>query len=309
METATRNGSPQPPLAVPCQAAAPQTLPNPALPTQPVVLIPVRCLHSQDGTRLSRREAHIAELLADFQRRLREHPDQHPVHTPLRVIERGDRYPIVAGNYRYLAALRVPLEDLPCMILPDDLDDIHLFIEQHRDNKLHEGYALVEQARNILHVKEQLGCSQAEAGRQLGVENPSDTSKLLRVLKGIPEDLLEKIGDGDGKLPFTSAHKLAQLSDEGQIRDLAEKAIRGLLCRDRLVDAVNKLLGNGRKVKAKPVKARTPRGLQAIIPASDYECVLVELGVLVEAVRKAAEAQPAAVQSAESAERPVTGRR
>jgi hypothetical protein len=188
MDQPTRNSSPQPA----CDFSA-----------LPVTRISITALYSEDATRLSRNEAQICRLEEDFRRRMREHPGEHPVYTPLRVLKRSERFLIVAGNYRYFAALRIPLPDLPCQVLPHDLDGIRLFIEMHRDNALHEDYSPVETARNILHVKDQLGCSQAEAGRLLGVENSSDVTKLLSVLKRIPRDLLDKIGEGDGKLPFT----------------------------------------------------------------------------------------------------------
>ena len=129
MDPAPRNGTPQP---------------APDFSAIPVTLLAITALFSEDGTRLSRNETHIRVLEDDFRRRMREHPDQHPVQTPLRVVQRKERYLIIAGNYRYLAGLRIPLRNLPCQVLPHDLDELQLFIEQHRDNALHEGYSPVE---------------------------------------------------------------------------------------------------------------------------------------------------------------------
>src|SRR5262249_55050820 len=159
----------------------------------------------------------------------------------------------------------IPLTDLPAIILPGNLSPIQFFIEAHRDNSLRENYDRVELARNILHVREALGCSQAEAGRQLGIDNASEVTKLLRVLR-LPEDVLEKIGDGDGRLPFTSAYALSRLSDETTIRDLADKATRGLLCRDKLEETVIRILGGRKQRREKPIRVRTPGGLLAMIP-------------------------------------------
>jgi hypothetical protein len=55
-------------------------------------------------------------------------------------------------------------------------------------------------------------------------------------------------------------------------------------------DAVESMCSqmNGRKgPKAKPVKARTPKGLQTILPPLDYDGLLGELGIVTEAVKKA----------------------
>jgi len=231
--------------------------PSDALPAPTVTLLRIRLLCSQDGTRLSRNEAHIAELERDFRQRLKDRPEAHPVHTPLRVIKRGDRYFIVAGNYRYAAGLRVPLDYMPCIILPEDMDDIHLFIEQYRDNAHHENYDRVERARAILHVKEKLGCPLAKAAQLLDIDDAGTATKLVGMLR-IPEDLLEKIGEGEGKIPFTSAYELGRLHPNVEkIRELAEKVMRGLLCRDAVVTAVQTILGGGKRVKSeKPVKFR-----------------------------------------------------
>src|SRR5439155_6213992 len=66
-----------------------------------VVLIAIHVLLSEDRTRLETDDDHLNALAADFKQRLREKSGEHPVTTPLRVIRRGERYLIVAGNNRY----------------------------------------------------------------------------------------------------------------------------------------------------------------------------------------------------------------
>src|SRR5689334_10512023 len=106
-----------------------------------VCMLLTSVLYVDDPTRQDRDEAHVAELLADYRRRRKDRPDENPIQTPLRVVRRGDRYKIIAGSYRWLAALRVPLAEVPCIVLPPDLDEAGEEIEQFVDNNLHKPYA------------------------------------------------------------------------------------------------------------------------------------------------------------------------
>lgn len=219
-----------------------------------VVLIAIYLLVSEDGTRLERDDDHLNALAADFKQRMREKPGEHPVTTPLRVIRRGENYLIVAGNNRYLAGLRAGLRDMPCIVLPGDLDEASLLIEQAKDNELRQGYSPLERVRNMVRLQQLRGCSQAEACRLLGI-GIADGSRWLSVLKGFPEDLHSLLGEGDGKVPITVAYQLSRLKDEGRIRDLSAKVTSGLLTRDAVESIVARELHGGRKAKAeRPVK-------------------------------------------------------
>jgi len=235
------------------------------LPTMAIVMILIHDLIAADDSRLDRDDEHIAALAADFKLRLKEHPNEHPVKNPLRVLKRKENFLIVAGMHRFFAGRQVGLRDLPCIVLPSDLDEGALFIERVKDNRMHRPYTPIEDARNVLRVKELRGCSQAEAGRLIGIANPADVTKLLRVLRGFPEDLFPLIGDGDGKVPFTTAYALARLGDESSIRELVDKVVKGLLTRDAAEDEVQRLLGTRKQpneCSAKSVTVKLP-GLTA----------------------------------------------
>ena len=252
-----------------------------------VVLIAIHLLVSEDGTRLERNDAHLNGLAADFKQRMRDKPGEHPVTTPLRVIRRGEKYLIVAGNNRYFAGLRAGLRDMPCIALPGDLDEAALLIEQAKDNELRQGYSPLERVRNMVRLQQLRGCSQREACGLLGI-SVADGSRWLSVLKGYPEDLHSLLGEGDEKVPITVAYQLSRLKDEPKIRELTERIVQGFLNRDQIEGIVKPLLG-GKKTKgvSKPIKAKTARGLHAIIPALDFDAVLAELKTLTDAVRKA----------------------
>lgn len=257
-----------------------------AVPAPIVRLLAIYDLVSDDDTRLDRDEDHVNALAADFRARLKDKPDEHPVQTPLRVVPRGGKHSIVAGNNRYLAALRCGLRDLPCIVLSGDLDAADLLIERILDNRLHRPYTPLEDARNILRVKEFRGCSQAEAGRLVGVRNPSDVAKLLGVLKNFPPDLHDAIGEGEGKVPFTTAYALSRLPDPARVRELAGRVVQGLLTRDAAEDQVAADLRGKPAKPRKPITARSPKGLVVLIPPLDPDGVVAELTAVIEAVRR-----------------------
>lgn len=226
-------------------------------PARYMPLIPIHDICSEDGTRLGRDEDHLNSLEADFVKRLREKPDEHPVQNPLRVVQRGDKFVIVAGNNRYLAALRAGLRDLPCIVLPGDLDPVEMLIEQAKDNEMQKAYSPLERARNIVLVAEKRGCSHAEAGKLLGITAASKVAKLLRVLRGYPEDLWPLIGEGNGRVPVTTAYHLARLHpNEAKIRELTDRVVKGLLCRDAAEQEVGTILRGNRTPKPNAVTLR-----------------------------------------------------
>jgi ParB-like chromosome segregation protein Spo0J len=250
-------------------------------------MLPIHDLIVKDRTRIARDDEHINTIAVDFERRLKEHPGEHPVQTPLRVVRRGDKWLIIAGGYRYLAGLRCGLTTMPCLVLSHELDDLTEFLEQAKDNQLHKPYTPMEQARNVLEVKRlRPELSFAEAGRLLGI-GAAQSTKLLSVLKGYPEDLQALIGEEEGHVPFTTAYQLSRLKDMPTIRDLTEKVVKGQLNRDAATETVAKLLG-GKKQKrgAKPAKGRTQGGVAFTLP-EDLERAHADVLLLGKAIKKA----------------------
>ena len=286
----TTNGAPcaQPTTGTTPAAPEQRSRASPAeapAPVPAVVLIAIHVLLSEDRTRLEHDDDHLNALAADFKQRLQEKPGEHPVTTPLRVIGRGERYLIVAGNNRYLAALRAGLRHLPCIILPGDLDEASLLIEMAKDNELRLGYSPLERIRNMVRVQQLRACSQAEACRLLGI-GVADGSKWLSVLKGYPEDLHSLLGEGDGKVPITVAYQLSRLKDEGRIRDLSAKVTSGLLTRDAAEIIVAKEVNGGKKSKAaRPVKI-TCGNITATIKGNPMEALKMLHAKLTEAFKR-----------------------
>ena len=253
--------------------------------TPEVRMIPVTDLISEDATRLSRDEAYIQALADDFTRRLKERPDVHPVHTAVRVYARGGKFVILAGTNRWLAAPRAGLTTLPCRVEAAPSDAVREFEEQVRDNELRAEPTPADRASNVLKLMAMSGCGQGEAASRLGM-GASNASKAKKVLEGYPADLQPLVGDGDGRVPFTCAYILAASRlDEGQVRELTDRVVKGLLSRDALQERVNALVGKRAKA-AKPVKVALP-GLTLVTSLTDAAVLRATLGRLLDALAKA----------------------
>jgi len=254
-----------------------------------VQMVAITHLLLDDDTRLERDEAHIAEIAADFERRRKEFPAEHPVQTPLRVVKRGPKWLIIAGAYRYLASLRIGLEAIPCISLGHDVDAAGKLVEQFADNQRHKPYTPMEQARAILELRRlRPDLSQGRAAATLGIRD-CDAAKVLKIINFYPADLHPLIGEGDGFVPFTSAYHLARLmektKDEAKVRELTDKVVKGWLSRDDLVVLVNTLLGK-REKKPKALKISFGGVVATVKEATAFESLLAFAAKIPETIKR-----------------------
>jgi ParB-like chromosome segregation protein Spo0J len=185
----------------------------------------------------------------------------------------------------HMAGLRAGRRDLPCLLLPGDLDEASLLIEMAKDNELHQAYSPLERARNILRLMALRDCSQAEACQLLGIK-ATEGSKWLRVLKGYPEDLHPLIGEGEGKVPVTTAYHLARLKDEPKIRELTERVKNGLLTRDSAEQIVDRELSKSKNARrVKPVRFSSG-GITEVIHGVPFEVLKAFHAKLSEALKR-----------------------
>lgn len=200
-------------------------------------------------------------------------------------------HPTIAGHYeiadgfrRWLALQRLEAQTAMCLILaakPDKLALLAIMLSLGVTNEklsigdLVDGVNTLirEQGKTQEQVAEQIGCSQ------------SKISKARSIAEYLAPQLRP---DADnGLIPFTVASDLARLkgNHEAQI-DIANRVKQKLLRRDDVNAAVNRALG-GPKAKAKPVRARTSKGVQMVLPVMDVEALIAELTAVIEAIRKA----------------------
>jgi ParB-like chromosome segregation protein Spo0J len=201
---------------------------------------------------------HVAEIHADLVQRQKDYPNEHPVQNPLRVFKRGGKFIVYAGGYRYLASLRALLTMMPCIVLPRELDEAEMLVEQSKDNALHLPYTPMEDAHNVLQLlKLRPGLTQAKAGQLLGLL-PAKTTKLLKILGHYPQDLHGLIGEKEGCVPINAAYPLARLMakrhDEAKVRELTDRVVKGQLSCEDAIKTVDRILKpkseSGRKNRA-----------------------------------------------------------
>lgn len=236
---------------------------------------PSRLLPPSNDPRQSRDPEYITRLATDLKARGMRHP--------IYAIRKGDKLEVLTGETRRLAAQQAGLDAVPVEVLDRPLTPSETMLERLLENELRSDFSPLEKAGIYAELMRLNGWSQAELAKSVHV-SPGEVSKVLAVSKRLPADLQEKVASGE--LCPTIAYQLSRLSDPATMRELAEKAMKGLLKRDSAEAQVSRLLGKRAK-KAKPIKARTGRGIAAVIPDLDYDAVLGELTTLVDAVKKA----------------------
>ena len=128
--------------------------------------------------------------------------------------------------------------------------------------------------------------TQIELGRFINVSK-GQVSKVLRVSKHLPDEILTLIGEGEGYIPPSSAYHLSRLPTQEAMKEMGEKVAKGLLCRDAVETAVTACLGQGKGGKRanKPVKV-VMDGVTVIITSGDLQKIFAVLRVLDAAMKK-----------------------
>lgn len=143
---------------------------------------------------------------------------EHGVLQPIKVRAHGDRWVVVWGQRRLLAARKAGLERIPAITTADELEPAQLSTEQLVENLHRADLNPMDRARAMKAVVES-GTKQADLARQLGLA-PSTVANDIRLLEAAPEvqAMLE-----EGTL--TPAHSRAiQALDLDLQADFAERA-------------------------------------------------------------------------------------
>ena len=117
------------------------------------------------------------EELADSIRRL-------GVMNPITVRPKGDKFEIVAGVRRYLAAQRAGLEKVPCIVR--DFNDLDFTIAQIHENIKREELSEIDQAYLVRELRERVGLSYAKIGELWG-KSETHVRDLDKLVDADPE--------------------------------------------------------------------------------------------------------------------------
>ncbi|MDO9507819.1 MAG: ParB/RepB/Spo0J family partition protein [Thermovirgaceae bacterium] len=135
---------------------------------------------------------------------------------PLLVFRHKDRFRLLAGERRLVAAMMVGLDEVPAVIVEPDpvLNSVLAMVE----NTHRKDLSSLEQAGAIAGIMKKTGWTQAETGRKIGLSQPSIANKMR--LLDLDESVREMVLAGN--IGERHARALIGLSPGSQ-RELAER--------------------------------------------------------------------------------------
>lgn len=140
------------------------------------------------------------------------------VLVPLVVVRRGERFEVVAGLRRLLAARAAGIEQVPCVVMPKDASEEAwaMFVE----NRLRESVNALDEALWLQRVLKTEGLSARDMATRLGVSE-SWISQRLAILVW-PEDVRSALAEG--WLGYAVARELAGIAEEQSRRQALRMA-------------------------------------------------------------------------------------
>lgn len=150
----------------------------------------------------------------------------------IRVRRLMDRFVVVDGHRRALAALQLGLEKIAAIIEEDGLNDADIAQRQLIANIQREDLSNVERGRAFSQLMTLTGLSAAEVARKTGV-SPATVSRDTALLT-LPPEVLRRVESGEIK-PST-AYQIAITGNADEQSRLAEETASGRLSRDRVVE-------------------------------------------------------------------------
>lgn len=140
----------------------------------------------------------------------------HPV--AVEYDEKDDLYRIITGARRFLAAKKIGLPSMPCIIRQSPVEWSR--IEQLVENIHREDLPVLAEAGAIQELCDVFNLSQREVAKRIG-KPKTYVNELLKIL-ALPDDVKEQIFIG-APIPKSSLLKLARLNDPQKARKLFEQ--------------------------------------------------------------------------------------
>lgn len=171
----------------------------------------------------------------------------------IRVRRLMDRFVVVDGHRRVLAALQLRLENIAAIIEEAELSDADIVQRQLIANIQREDLSNVERGRAFSQLMTLSGLSAAEVARKTGV-SPATVSRDTAILT-LPPDVLRRVESGEIK-PST-AYQIALAGNSEEQSRLAEETANGRLPRDRVVELTRRSRRSSQPRRAKrPARER-----------------------------------------------------
>lgn len=189
-----------------------------------------------DRLEVSRMNVRRLDITADLDG-LAHSMDTFGLQQPIVVQPRGDKYEILIGQRRYLAAKRLGWREIDAKILPQALGEFDAKVRSFSENAQRRDLTPRDKADACRYLHDQLGSVKAVADT-LGISEP--TVRKWLGYSVVPEGLKSLVDQGRISAPV--ATRIAQYQpDEAQAVAIAEKMFElnpSKDERDRLLDAV-----------------------------------------------------------------------
>jgi ParB/RepB/Spo0J family partition protein len=142
---------------------------------------------------------------------LAESIKEHGLIQPLIVSQNGrdDEYMLLAGERRWRAAQIAGLDVVPCVVKAH-VDERVMTEIAIIENVQRENLSAADEARAYEQLATEFGLTDEQIGRRVGKDRT--TIKNLRNLLALPPEILNNIGEGDGKIPQGTARKLVKVA-------------------------------------------------------------------------------------------------
>ncbi len=138
-----------------------------------------------------------------------------PVVTPV-----GDRFEIISGHCRYLAAKRLGWKTIRCKIVAES--DISSDIMKLHENMFRTDISPIEKAQFMRDLKDRYALTDEELAVRMG-KSRAWVTRILACLE-YPEDIRNALRDG--VIPFEVAYELSKITDDTHRARLLEYAVR-----------------------------------------------------------------------------------
>lgn len=178
---------------------------------------------------------------------------QHGILEPILVKKEGDRYLLVAGERRFVAAQKAGLSKVPVRIL--EVTDASMAEIALVENLMREDLNPLEEAAGIETLINKFKYTHEKVGEILGMDRATITNKLrlLKLAEPVKNYLKEgRISEGHAKL-------LLALEDKEQIKISNLIAEKGLSVRD-----LERVIQRMKIEKNKPVRTKSVRMISAV---------------------------------------------
>lgn len=206
------------------------------------------------------REDFNSESIAELAQSIKE----KGVIQPLLVRRKGDNYELIAGERRLRAAESLNIQEIPVIVREaSDQESLELALIE---NIQREDLNPIEEARAYQYLVEKFNFTQERIGEALGRARVSITN-TLRLLK-LPLDIQDEMRKG--RISFAHGRALLEVSDENELRRLAQEIIaKGLT-----VQELDVLIKMRRPRGFKRKKDLLPRNPQLVILEEELQHAL-----------------------------------